>query len=403
VSDFTALLESLRKMRLLAHTVQQYANDEKRQFASFSKWLRFCIDFEATEPESASRTEMEARDPGVDIAMVLEYIQYGLTKSDLTPYLLPEAQLSQEQRGSEAASYEDTRRAIELLKEGAQFMPQSLCLEHVLGHLSEGTTRLLRQVSQWQENNIQMDNGIVLEDEAGDEGVTDMRMVFDVWSPFIPPNTNPKANTSQPRAPSPAQETDISTFILLTTPSTPHLHIHRLTHAPTLASLPRDLRAHAIATLDFTPAHATLIDAKFADDETLLVLLHVAPKGEEVRDVLIALPYSDASADDGRVVNYSTADTDASARLLPFGTAAPSSARRRVRIDTAAVETHTRHVFEARFTPLRLVVNGRRGRRVVVVLGSDKRHYRVLDLDYGEGAGEGEEGEDDGDVEMGGA
>jgi hypothetical protein len=180
VSDFTALLESLRKMRLLAHTVQLYANDEKRQFASFSKWLRFCIDFEATEPESTSRIEMEARDPGVDIAMVLEYIQYGLTKSDLTPYLIPEAQLSKEQRSSEMASYEDTQRAIELLKEGAMFKPEALCLEHVLGHLTEGTTRLLRQVSQWQENNIQMDSGVVLEDEAGDEGVADMRMVFDV-------------------------------------------------------------------------------------------------------------------------------------------------------------------------------------------------------------------------------
>jgi anaphase-promoting complex subunit 4 len=63
-------------------------------------------------------------------------------------------------------------------------------------------------------------------------------------------------------------------------------------------------------------------------------------------------------------------------------------------------------VFEARFTPLRLVVNGRKGRRVVVVLGSDRRHYRVLDLDYGEGAVEEDdvEGEGEGgDVEMGGA
>jgi anaphase-promoting complex subunit 4 len=69
---------------------------------------------------------------------------------------------------------------------------------------------------------------------------------------------------------------------------------------------------------------------------------------------------------------------------------------------------HTRHVFEGRFTPLRLVVNGRKGRRVVVVLGSDRKHYRVLDLDFSEktkGGREGGEGgessKEDSDVEMG--
>jgi anaphase-promoting complex subunit 4 len=83
------------------------------------------------------------------------------------------------------------------------------------------------------------------------------------------------------------------------------------------------------------------------------------------------------------------------------------------------VHGFTRHVFEGRFTPLKLVVNGRKGRRVVVVLGSDRKHYRVLDMDFrkggkrilDEGLAEGEgdseeqggEGEEDEDVEMGGA
>lgn len=66
------------------------------------------------------------------------------------------------------------------------------------------------------------------------------------------------------------------------------------------------------------------------------------------------------------------------------------------------------------------MVNGRKERRVVVVLDKEGKHYRVLDLDFkarggkeGEGgkAEEGQEGEDssseasigDSDVEMGGA
>ena len=65
------------------------------------------------------------------------------------------------------------------------------------------------------------------------------------------------------------------------------------------------------------------------------------------------------------------------------------------------IEGNTRHVFEGRFTPLRLVVNGRKGRRVVVVVGSDRKHYRVLDLDFGEGlGGEGDSWTEESDVEM---
>jgi anaphase-promoting complex subunit 4 len=126
------------------------------------------------------------------------------------------------------------------------------------------------------------------------------------------------------------------------------------------------------------------------------------------------MPYTNRTTDTDtpNLITYAPptttpAGTDASPRLLPFGSAAPASSRHRVRIDAATVRAHTRHVFEAHFTPLRLVVNGRKGRRVVVVLGSDRRHYRVLDLDYGEeraGEGDGEEEEEEeGDVEMGGA
>jgi anaphase-promoting complex subunit 4 len=180
ISDFSALLEVLKNMRLLAHTALLYAGEEKRQFHAFSKWLRFCIDFEATEPESQSRVEMEGRDPGVDVALVLDYIQFGMTKSDLTPYLRPEAQLDPKVKDREAGSYEDTKKAIESRNDGGAFMEEALCLEHVLGHFRAGVTGLLKQVSAWQEANIQMDAGVVLEEcESDEDVVADMRMVFE--------------------------------------------------------------------------------------------------------------------------------------------------------------------------------------------------------------------------------
>lgn len=193
ITDFTALLNVLRNMRLLAHTVLLYAGEEKRQFHAFSKWLRFVIDFEATEPDSQSRAEMEGRDAGVDVSLVLDYIQFGMTKSDLTPYLRPEAQLDAKVvgKGEGAASYEDTKKAVESLREGGGYKEHALCLEHVLGHFRDGVTGLLRQVSKWQEANIQMDGGVVLETCPDDKDiVADMRMVFEVSPP------SPKSSSS---------------------------------------------------------------------------------------------------------------------------------------------------------------------------------------------------------------
>ena len=180
VSYFSTLLTHLKNLRLLAHTTLLYAGDEKRQFASFSKWLRFCIDFEATEPDSQSRQEMEQRDPGVDIGMVLEYIEYGLTRSDIGPYLRHSDQLPVGQRDAGPESYEDTRKAIELLKEEGVYKEGALCMDHVLYHFSEGCARLFQQISAWQEVNTSMECGIVLEEGEIQSQEVDMRAVFSV-------------------------------------------------------------------------------------------------------------------------------------------------------------------------------------------------------------------------------
>ncbi|KAF1942916.1 hypothetical protein EJ02DRAFT_502472 [Clathrospora elynae] len=417
IQDFTALLEVLKNMRLLAHTSLLYAGEEKKQFHAFSKWLRFTIDFEATGLESQSRGEMESRDAGVDVGQVLQYIEFGLMKSDLAPFLRPEAQLGGVGKGMKAASYEDTKKAIELLKEGGAFKEEALCLEHVLGHLGHGVTGLLKQVSKWQESNIQMDSGIVLED-GGNEGeggvVADMRMVFE---PAISPDR-------------------MSTYILLSSPSTSaspsELHMHRLTHAPSITHLPKDLHNHAISTLAFPSSTTKILDAKFADDTHLLVLLQLASSAEktthkekETTNLIISLSYTPTSTTSSPTafsIPYSPLPTSTLAStLLPHSSPTARSTRQIIAITADMIRKHTRHVFEGRFTPLKLVVNGRKGRRVVVVLGSDRKHYRVLDMDFktreskdgkkagengdGEGNSNGsdteEDGDGDGDVDMG--
>jgi anaphase-promoting complex subunit 4 len=186
-TQFTTLLDVLRNMRLLAHTVLSYVADERRQFQAFSKWLRFVIDFEATEPDSQSRAEMEGRDSGVDIGLVLEYVRHGLQQSSLKPFLMPEIMLEADDKQEESASYEDTKKAIGVCEEGQYWRPDALCLEHVLGHLTKGTTGLLRQVSKWQDSGIKMNSGIVLSRSSSDGNDTvDMRMVYEASCTTIP-------------------------------------------------------------------------------------------------------------------------------------------------------------------------------------------------------------------------
>ncbi|KAF2715427.1 hypothetical protein K504DRAFT_457593 [Pleomassaria siparia CBS 279.74] len=433
VSDFSALLIHIKNLRLLAHTTLLYAGDSKRQFLSFSKWLRFCIDFEATELDSQSRQEMENRDPGVDIGMVLEYIQYGLTRSDLGPFLKTADQLEPKQRNSGPESYADTRKAIELLKEEGGYKTGALCMDLVLQHFGEGCKALLKQTSAWQESNTTMDCGLVLEAEPLHPEAMDMRMVF---------------------TPSQATANDaISTYISTVLESQPgQLNMHRLTHAPSITGLPTDLLAYAATILAF-PDGAKVLDAKFVDDEEILVLLsyEAAPdavEGEEEKKkkkkkdaatttttcVLLSIPYIQSRRTTTTSSSATTTTTTTTTRLpipsqtipfnplpptsfpshlLPSGSPTPLHLRTRVFVTPEWVEQCTRHVFERRFTPLKMVVNGRKGRRVVVVLGSDMKHYRVLDLDFkgkktedDEGKDVGERGEDadwessSGDIEM---
>ncbi|KAL5115682.1 hypothetical protein ACEQ8H_006394 [Pleosporales sp. CAS-2024a] len=396
-SEFTHVLETLKKLRFLAHTVMVYGAEEKRQFAHFAKWLRFVIDFEATEPESQSRLDMEARDPGVDIIQVLDYIRHGLTDSELAPFL----KLGDDKTAVESG-YEDTKKAVQVLKEGGGgYREDAVCLDNVLSHLRHGITGLLKQVSTWQQANCHMDGGIVLENAHEEEGILDMKMVYKPCSP-----------------------SHIATYIATCPPSTSALHIHRIALPPAVNALPRDIASYAISTLLF-PARSTLVDAKFADDSHLLVLLHITDDDDDndhhhhhnhnklFATLLCCLPYTPDTLKSALRLEYTPLPAHVVAQtLLPDGVEVKGegegedepggSMRVKHCVSMDMVQRYTRHVFKGRFRPLKLIVNGRKGRRVIVVLGSDCKHYRVLDMDYkrtGAGADEtsGSEEEDDDD------
>jgi anaphase-promoting complex subunit 4 len=219
--------------------------------------------------------------------------------------------------------------------------------------------------------------------------------------------------------PQPTEPISISTYILHSPASRPTLlHIHRLTHTPRITQFPQSIHSHSVSTLNFTPSseggRAKICDAKFADDKNLLVLLQTGIT--TIVNTIICLTYTSSFPPSTSPIAYTPLSTPSlQSTLLPKGNAPPFSSRHAIPITRETVDKHTRHIFEGRFTPLKLVVNGRKGRRVIVVLGSDRKHYRVLDMDFGakkggEDSGNGSDMEDDasggdgdGDVEMGDA
>ncbi|KAF2743961.1 hypothetical protein M011DRAFT_461216 [Sporormia fimetaria CBS 119925] len=378
VSEFNALLEKVRIMRLLGHTALLHINEERRSFFAFSKWLKYEIDYQSTDPLSQTRQEIDNRDPGVDVGMVVNYIRYGLLKSDIEPFVRLSQALTEEQRKTET-SYDDTLKEIKLMKKGDPYRSEVLSLEAGLMRLYEGCQKLFQDISQWQRDNISMDCGIVLEDDCSDAGkaaaqspVVDMRMVCEADSESQPSNS-------------------MTTYISFLPPSNRSiLHLHRAAHDPTLTSLPTQLHAYSATTLDFTP-HATILDAKFTDDNNLLILLQLRNKVKT--SLLLSIPYTpSASPTSITPLPYtSLPNTELDAYCLPNGSPIPVSKRQVVRFEVGDIESYTVHTFDDDFAPAWMGVNGRKDRRVVLVLAEDRRCYEVLDLDLREEEGKGDE------------
>jgi anaphase-promoting complex subunit 4 len=93
------------------------------------------------------------------------------------------------------------------------------------------------------------------------------------------------------------------------------------------------------------------------------------------------LSFSDASVDDASIVE-NWADT---------------------KITEENLVDYSRHHFSVDdgFTPEKIEVNGRKGRRVVCVLGADRLHYKMFDLDSAvDTAAEAEDEEEEADESM---
>ncbi|KAF2770899.1 hypothetical protein EJ03DRAFT_335140 [Teratosphaeria nubilosa] len=86
---FTKMLDGVDSLRAVAHKVQLIVMSEHRQFRAFSKWLRVMIDIGVAGPGSKSAIESEEREvPNLDYTLLLGYIGETMTRSKLVPFVV---------------------------------------------------------------------------------------------------------------------------------------------------------------------------------------------------------------------------------------------------------------------------------------------------------------------------
>jgi anaphase-promoting complex subunit 4 len=114
---------------------------------------------------------------------------------------------------------------------------------------------------------------------------------------------------------------------------------------------------------------------------------------------LLSLPYRPSTDDNGGILAYkdltfSVFETDISNRQA-------GSIEADAQFDQGFLQPYTKHVFATSdgFKPVKIEVNGRKNRRICVVLGEDGRQMKIYDLDFNDDA---DDWVDIGEEKMGG-
>ncbi|KAK5139652.1 hypothetical protein LTR04_003428 [Oleoguttula sp. CCFEE 6159] len=357
--NFTQILDRICKLRIVAHSILVYAGYEGRQFSAFSKWLRFQIDMQVTEPGSIAAEETAEQEAGIDYIQVLAYVEGALNHSKLDPFL------TQDLAGGPPSleDVKDIKDSLEKHRMGMPFDNALLATTSSAMELDRSCKEVYGKIATWQASNTSLGEGaITLEKEQ--VSAKDMRMVFEqeIYG-----------------------EKHMTTYVIVVPTTTKNLiHIHRILDSVS-SNASKDASAADVCTLKLPTGE--IRDIKFIDDDFLMAILCTTDASH-----LITIQYSGATP---------TTDTEQLSRraLSPpslhddsiFQSLHPPNPNRNHRnprktwdrSTVAALRPYIRHTFFAaeRFVPEKLAVNGRKHRRAVCVLGRDRRHYKVFDLD----------------------
>lgn len=172
-------------LNLLAHKVLISTSTELREFGAFSKWLRYQIDLQATDPLSTAAEELLEKADAVDHGMTLSYIQGAMMHSALQDFIQAPPSETYGDRwvdpGENSLFYENYKK---LLQQHNQRKSDEERV--VLPQLSDLTSRLTRQcdavfkrIAETQRRGILHRTALTLGPDC-DAGILDMVMDYSV-------------------------------------------------------------------------------------------------------------------------------------------------------------------------------------------------------------------------------
>lgn len=176
------ILDTTNCLQLLAHHILLSTGSELRQFLAFSTWLRQEIEIQSRDSVSASIHESNEKDPSIDHASTLEYIQGAMLKSRLNEYFNGQLQSNKKSQWDLAAQgrslFELYKQKLNDLSANVPVEKQLPGLDALIAHLDTQCKVVFARIAETQRRNVRF--GSVVSLGNGIPACMDMRMLVEV-------------------------------------------------------------------------------------------------------------------------------------------------------------------------------------------------------------------------------
>ncbi|KAL6720420.1 hypothetical protein ACLMJK_002342 [Lecanora helva] len=356
------ILDTVNCLQLVAHRILKTACSEIRQFQAFSEWLRQEIESQAADHNSSDITE---KDTNIDYANTLEYIQGPMMHSHLiTLFNLR----SEEKSSSQWDLASEGRSLFELYKREytepvnnehrAKHLPG---LDALVKHLDTQCETVFERIAETQRRNVRFAGPVSV--GAGTPACMDLTTLVEV-SVLAKHATEAAVDIHKSKG------CETKRFLVTYVALGPRANQPGVFEIENGMSSTKTVDQSRIDTGNWT-----VKDIKFIDDKELVIaavdqnsakLFRLAYHQSDDRG--LGLKYNQANGADSKelspdVEDYHEADLDIS----------------NPEVDKACAWLEFPQ--GASWAPEKLVVNSKKGRRVICALAQDRLRYRIFELD----------------------
>lgn len=343
------------------------ADSELRQFSAFSAWIKQEIETQGTRLSTTSEESPE-RDLTLDYAKILQYIQGAMLQSQLIELFAihPETDTrpAWDPIDEGVMIYESYKKDVKACVQGNLPEKRFPGLKGLITRLDGQCKVIFNRIAEAQKRKVRFGQPVSL--GSGKLICADIRMVV--------------KGDKEHRG-------ECTTYIATVATGAPNrLRLYRILLNVVNGISSKEFIQHALISLPT----GTIKDIKYIDDDKLMVAFSKSASTSHL--LFFSYRHESEPLFD---INYTTFrhGQDAHSTHHPTGDA---------HLDLSDPEEMTRYVQHTfpdgpSWTPQRLEVNGRKGRRAACVVAEDRIHYRIFDVDAPvEEAEVSEEGQDAG-------